>query len=197
MALSAQLSTFSGRKGALLDGKTVLSDQPKYWPGPDKEPSQALCQGLAALSVKHGAFLSQTEPSKVCKGPSQKNTGPLRSTKCHPRATQGPLRPTECSLGQTEGLHRLIKSTCRPTEFPLRPKQGYLGQYRAWSVQQRIFSQHHRKFLSQTQPCCSLRPANGALGPIQGQLRPTTDPSEQQGARSGRQNVLLIRKGAL
>ena len=71
------------------------------------------------------------------------------------------------------------------------------GPTLAWSGQKRNFSQHHRNFLSQTQACCSFRPANGTLGPIQGQLRPTTDSSEQHGAHSGLQNVTLSREAAL
>ena len=97
--LSGQHRALSGRQRAFLGQHTSFSD-------------------------KQRIFLGQTCLSKVRKGPSQTNSGPLRLLRGPPRTGKSFPRPTDIE-GPDEQL------ICRPTKCLSRSKKALSGKTRA------------------------------------------------------------------
>ena len=148
---------------------------------------------MLTLSAKNRAFLNQTGPSKVGKGPSQTNTGP---TKNPPRVTQITFRPTECSPGQIEGLHELKEGPFQPEGVPSQTSTGY-GQptKNLLGALEGLFNSNSGLRLT--------RACKRVLKPMQGQLRLTkasehrTGPSLADKCHLGTKKALLNQKETL
>ena len=80
----------------------------------------------SALSAKNRTFLSQTGPSKVCKGPLQTNTESLRPTKNPPIVgTTGPCHAEGVFYWADEGFLWIDRRPLQPDRVPSQISTGH------------------------------------------------------------------------